>query len=73
MQVDQAGQRDQSVGVDPLRVGGGVGRVDEQAVADQQVRPALAEQVGAGDQQSSVQPGTTSPDPAEAFVAPPSS
>ena len=51
VQVDQSGQRDQTGGVDALRIGSQVGRVDEPAVADRQVATALAGPIGAGDQQ----------------------
>ena len=51
VQVDQSGQRNEAGGVDALRIGTQVGRVDEPAVPDRQVAGALAGPIGADDQQ----------------------
>jgi hypothetical protein len=52
VQVDQTRQRDQPAGVDALDPCAGLGRVDEHAVTDEQVRATGAGEVGPADQET---------------------
>src|SRR5215211_1049310 len=51
VQVDQARERDQPIGIQLLHVASRLGRIHEKAVPDQQVRPPAADEVGTANEQ----------------------
>src|SRR5512133_70814 len=51
VQIDQARQRDQPIRIELLHIASGVGRVDEAAIPDEQVRPPAADEISAADEQ----------------------
>src|SRR6187200_1423488 len=51
VQVNQTRQRDQPIGIKPVYVTAGVRRVRKPTVADQQIRPPAAVQIGTANKQ----------------------
>ena len=60
VQVDQAWQSHQPIGVEPLHIAVDVRRIDETAVPDEQIRPPVANEIGTADQQVSHSPPPSS-------------
>ena len=51
VQVNQTRQRDQPIGIKPVYLTAGVRRVHKPTVADQQIRPPAAVQIGTANEQ----------------------